>query len=196
MAASQSLSAPLLSATGISRRFGGRIVLQPCDLELAAGETVALVGPNGAGKSTLLSILAGALDPSSGGVERAVAVGWAPQRPALYAKLTPRENVELFAALADVPATSSELPDRPAAELSVGQRQRLNLELALLGSPSVLLLDEPTASLDSERREELWQRLARLVDGGGAVCFVTQNLEEVERADRVGLIEDGRLTLR
>ena len=193
MAASQLLPAPLLSASGISRRFGGRVALEPCDLALAAGETVALVGPNGAGKSTLLSILAGALDPSSGRVERAVAVGWAPQRPALYGKLTPRENVELFAALAEVPATASELPDQPAAELSVGQRQRLNLELALLGAPPVLLLDEPTASLDSERREELWQRLAGVVKRGGAVCFVTQNLDEVERADRVGLIEDGRL---
>ena len=193
MAGLQLLSAPLLTALGVSRRFGGRTALEPCDLELFAGETLALVGPNGAGKSTLLSILAGALDPSTGGVERAVAVGWAPQRPALYGKLTPRENVELFAALADVPATATGLPDRPAAELSVGQRQRLNLELALLGSPPVLLLDEPTASLDSERREELWQLLSGVVEAGGAVCFVTQNLEEVERADRVGLIEDGRL---
>lgn len=183
----------LLSARGVSRRFGGRIALEPCELELQAGETVALVGPNGAGKTTLLSILAGALDPSTGSVQRAVAVGWAPQRPALYGKLTPRENVELFAALAGIPATPSELPDRPAAELSVGQRQRLNLELALLGEPPVLLLDEPTASLDAERREELWTVLARVVAAGGGVCFVTQNLEEVDRADRVGQIEAGRL---
>ena len=196
MAELQLLSAPLLSASGVSRRFGGRTALEPCDLELTAGETLALVGPNGAGKSTLLSILAGALDPSTGVVERAVAVGWAPQRPALYGKLTPRENVDLFAALAKVPATASELPDRPAAELSVGQRQRLNLELALLGSPPVLLLDEPTASLDAARRAELWELLAGIVETGGAVCFVTQNLGEVERADRVGLIEDGRLTFR
>ncbi len=196
MAETQLLAATLLSARGVSRRFGKRTALEPSDLELSAGETVALVGPNGAGKSTLLSILAGALDPSTGGVERTVAVGWAPQRPALYGKLTPRENVDLFASLAGVPATTPELPDRPAAELSVGQRQRLNLELALLGSPPVLLLDEPTASLDTERRAELWQLLAGVVEAGGAVCFVTQNLEEIELADRVGLIESGRLSFR
>lgn len=185
----------LLAALGVSRRYGARTALEPCELELRAFEAVALVGPNGAGKSTLLSILAGALDPTSGRVETAERVGWAPQRPALYGKLTPRENVQLFARLDSVPSISTDLPDRPAAQLSVGQRQRLNLTLAFLGSPRVLLLDEPTASLDSERREELWARIAELKARGGAICFVTQNVDEVERADRVGLIEEGRLRL-
>ena len=185
----------LLAALGVSRRYGDRTALQPCELELRAFETVALRGPNGAGKSTLLSILAGALDPTNGRVESAEHVGWAPQRPALYGKLTPRENLRLFARLDGVQPSSTDLPDRPAAQLSVGQRQRLNLALAFLGSPQVLLLDEPTASLDSERREELWARIDALRADGGAICFVTQNSDEVERADRVGWIEDGRLTL-
>jgi ABC-2 type transport system ATP-binding protein len=195
VAVTPSSRVPLLRARAISRRFGSRTVLEPCELELRAGETVALVGPNGAGKSTLLSILAGALDPTAGTVECAVAVGWAPQKPALYGKLTPRENLELFAALGRVPAAVGSLPERPAGQLSVGQRQRLNLELALLGGPRVLLLDEPTAALDAERREELWAELGSVRDGGGAVCFATQNVDEIGRGDRVARIEDGRLSL-
>jgi len=186
----------LLTARGVSRRYAGRFVLEPCDLELRAGEAVALAGPNGAGKTTLLSILAGALEPTTGRVESSGRIGWAPQRPALYSKLTARENVELFARLEGVPALPTDLPDRPAATLSVGQRQRLNLALALLGSPGLLLLDEPTASLDPMRRAELWAHLEELRAGGGAVCFATQDFEEIRRADRVGRIDDGRLVFQ
>jgi ABC-2 type transport system ATP-binding protein len=184
----------LLAARGVSRRYGGREVLAPCDLELGAGELVALVGPNGSGKSTLLSVLAGALDPSSGQVERSAAIGWAPQRPALYGRLTPRENLELFARLEGHPAAADlDLPETPTVTHSVGMRQRLNLALAFLGEPRVLLLDEPTASLDPAQRELLWERLARVREAGGAVCFATQNVEERGRADRTLELLDGRL---
>ena len=184
----------LLAARGVSRSFGARRVLEPCDVELRAGELVALVGLNGAGKSTLLSILAGALDPTGGIVERKVQVGWSPQRPALYGRLTPRENLELFARLDGQPAPPDlGLPDTPASTHSVGMRQRLNLALAFLGDPSVLLLDEPTASLDSEQRALLWERLAAVRAAGGAVCFATQNVEEVGRADRTIQLLEGRL---
>ena len=92
----------LLSARRVARRFGRRVVLEPIDLDLAGGEVVALGGPNGAGKSTLLAILAGALAPTGGEVATAepARVGWMPQQPALYRRLTPRENLELFARLA------------------------------------------------------------------------------------------------
>ena len=185
----------MISARGVSRRYGAGVALHPTDFELAAGELVALVGPNGAGKSTLLAILAGALEPSSGSVRRTGAVAWAPQQPALYGRLTPNQNLRLFARLerADVVAQSHELPDRPAATLSVGPRQLLNLEIAFLGSPRTALLDEPTAALDANRRAELWAALERLRTDGGAVAFVTQLPEEAERADRVLRLDAGRV---
>jgi ABC-2 type transport system ATP-binding protein len=200
-------AAPLLAARGAGRTFGRRDALRPAELEVWNGDAVALVGPNGAGKSTLLALLAGALEPSTGRVERrtGVRVGWAPQRPAQYGRLSARENLELFGRLEgehDAAATAAELleafdlPDEPeaSANLSVGNRQRLNLAISLLGRPDVLLLDEPTAALDQEQRRRLWQRVASLREAGGAVVFATQNLDELERvANRVAALRDGRL---
>jgi ABC-2 type transport system ATP-binding protein len=200
------LTDALLRARAVARRFGAQVALEPTDVDVLPGETLALIGPNGAGKSTLLSILAGALAPSAGRVERAdgVRVGWVPQRAAFYERLTARENLELFARLegeARPDAVAEALlvrfdvpPDRPAQQLSVGNRQRLNVALALLGAPRVLLLDEPTASLDPGQRRRLWEIVAAVRDGGGAVVFVTQNLEELDRhADRVLAMQHGRL---
>jgi ABC-2 type transport system ATP-binding protein len=197
----------ILRAHGVARRFGRELALAPTDLTVEAGEVVALVGPNGAGKSTLLALLAGALDPSEGTVERpgGVRIGWAPQRPAFYRRLTARENLELFARLEGEPDPAAaaarllaefELPDgdRPSGTLSVGNRQRLNLAVALLGKPRVLLLDEPSASLDPAQRQRLWERVEGVRSAGGAVVFATQNLEEVaDHADRVVKLQDGRL---
>ncbi|HET7573072.1 MAG TPA: ABC transporter ATP-binding protein [Gaiellaceae bacterium] len=200
------MSGVLLRAVGVARRYGELEALAPTDLELAAGETVALVGPNGAGKSTLLALLAGSLQPSAGRVEAAARVGWVPQRPAHYARLTARENLELFARLegvADPRAEAARLLERfslPAGqasgELSLGNRQRLNVALSLLGDPRVLLLDEPTASLDPGQRRRVWEVVDGLRAGGGAVCFATQNVEELGHADRVVALLGGRVTDR
>jgi ABC-2 type transport system ATP-binding protein len=202
-----SCETPLLAARGASRRFGRAAALHPVELEVWDGEAVALVGPNGAGKSTLLSVLAGALEASEGTIHRrkGVRVGWAPQRPAQYGRLSARENLELFARLEgehDPPAAAERLlvefglpaKAKPSSELSVGNRQRLNLAIALLGDPEVLLLDEPTAALDPEQRRRLWDRATALREAGGALVFATQNMEEVERvADQVAALRDGRL---
>ncbi len=195
-----------MRARSVARRYGAQVALEPTDIDVCSGEALALIGPNGAGKSTLLSLLAGALEPSAGAVERVdgVRVGWVPQRPALYDRLTARENLELFARLEGVsnPAEVAEhllarfdVPaDRPAHTLSVGNRQRLNVALALLGDPRVLLLDEPTASLDPGQRRRLWETVTALRDEGGSVVFATQNLEELDLyADRVAVLQRGRL---
>ena len=132
-------------------------------------------------------------------------VGWVPQRPSLYDRLSARENLELFARLegeqrpalaADGLLSTFDLPaDRPSSSLSVGNRQRLNVAIALLGAPRVLLLDEPTASLDPAQRKRLWELAAALRDDGGAVVVATHHHEELERhADRTLEMDAGRLT--
>ncbi len=200
-----SAAGPMLAARGAARRFGPHVALHPTELEVWDGEVVALVGPNGAGKSTLLALLAGALPPSDGRVERrgGVRVGWMPQRPAHYGRLSARQNLELFARLEGSPAARAEqllsaleLPadGRPSAGLSVGNRQRLDLGLAMLSDPQVLLLDEPTAALDPRQRRRLWETAAGLKASGGSVVLVTQNVEDLERvADRVAVLLDGRV---
>jgi ABC-2 type transport system ATP-binding protein len=202
------VSRALLTARGVARRYGRHVALAPTNLEVRAGEVLALVGPNGAGKSTLLAILAGALAPDQGELTASQPpprVGWVPQRPAHYARLTPRENLELFARLEAVPAAGEaaeallrllELPDdgRLTTQLSTGNQQRLNVAIALLGRPDVLLLDEPTAALDPRQRKRFWEVGLAVRERGGGVVFVTQNLEELEHfADRVAVLLDGRL---
>jgi ABC-2 type transport system ATP-binding protein len=197
----------MLAVRGVARRFGAHVALHPTDLEVRAGEALALVGPNGAGKSTLLSLLAGSLPPSEGRVERreGIRTGWMPQRAAHYGRLSARQNLELFARLEGeaAPAAAArrllaelELPadGRPSASLSLGNRQRLDLGLAMLGDPDVLLLDEPTASLDPRQRRRLWELAGRLRGRGGSVVLATQHVEDLVRiADRVAVLLDGAL---
>jgi ABC-2 type transport system ATP-binding protein len=198
---------PAVVARGVARRFGSSAALEPTDLEVYPGETVVLAGPNGAGKSTLLALLAGALPVSAGTVATELppsAIGWAPQRPAQYRRLSARENLELFARLqrlAEPDAACAamlsefELPDedRPSAQLSIGNQQRLNLAISFLGSPRLLLLDEPTASLDPAGARALWERVARARSAGGAAVIATHLLAETVYADRVLALRDGRL---
>jgi ABC-2 type transport system ATP-binding protein len=202
-----SADAPLLACAGLVKSFGGRRVLGPVDLALGAGDRLALLGPNGAGKTTLLSLLAGSAEPSAGDIQRPELreIGVVPQRPALYRRLSARENLELFARLAGVPDVEAELAElsaavalgdaleRPVERLSLGQAQRVNVAIGLLGRPRVVLLDEPTAALDPGHRLALWAMLERVSERGGAVAFATQNVEEARlAADRVLVLVEGQ----
>ncbi len=181
------MTAPLVEARAVGRRFGGRTALHDVSLAVAPGEVVALAGPNGAGKSTLLALLAGALRPSSGSVAVPGRIGYVPQQPALWRRLTVRENLRLVAQLAghdsidEVLAANAlaEIADRRVAELSIGQAQRANVAAGMIGDPDVLLLDEPTAALDPRQRRLVWELVAAVPARGGAVVFTTQNVEEV-----------------
>ena len=197
----------MISAQGVSKAYGERRALQGVSFTAEPGERIAIIGPNGAGKTTLLQILAGALAPTSGSVslepERA---GWVPQQPALYSKLSVAENLRLFARLervADVERTVARMLEQTAlgdragdevSRLSGGNRQRVNIAIGLLGEPQVLLLDEPSASLDPRQRERLWAFVSGLAEAGTAVVYATHNVAEAERfADRVLVLADGEL---
>jgi ABC-type multidrug transport system ATPase subunit len=183
---------------GVGKRFGATAALRDVSFSLEPGERVAIIGPNGAGKTTLLQILAGGLAPDDGEVDLPPA-GWVPQRAAVYSKLTVRENLQLFARLERAPrervARLLELTelggDEETGKLSGGNRQRLNIAVGLLGDPSLVLLDEPSASLDPAQRERLWAFIATLE---ATVLYTTHDVGEADRhADRVLILAGGEL---
>jgi ABC-2 type transport system ATP-binding protein len=191
-------------AESLTKRYGARAALRDVSFELTPGERLAVIGPNGAGKTTLLQILAGAVAPTTGTVSlKPEEVGWVPQHPALYSKLTVAENLRLFARLervADVERAVARmleqtgLHDRAGdevAKLSGGNRQRVNIAIGLLGEPRVLALDEPSSALDPRQRERLWEFIGAL---GTTVVFATHDVGEAERyADRLLVLADGDL---
>jgi ABC-2 type transport system ATP-binding protein len=194
----------VLAADGVRKSYGVREALKGVSIEATAGERVACIGPNGAGKTTLLTILAGIQPADAGTVRAEGAVGWVPQIPAVYDKLTAAENLRLFAGLehaADVEGAVARMLDQTGlrdraddqvARLSGGNRQRLNVAIGLLSGPPVLLMDEPSAALDPRQRARLWEYLAGLSADGTTVLFATHTLAEAEHyADRVLVLADG-----
>jgi ABC-2 type transport system ATP-binding protein len=208
MAASRTDAPEALRVQSLSKNYGTRRALQDVSFSAGAGELLAIIGPNGAGKTTLLQILAGALTPTTGRVSLDRRdVGWVPQQPAVYSKLSVRENLQLFARLEkvrDVDGTVARmlrqagLSDRTSdavGTLSGGNRQRVNIAIGLLGDPSVLLLDEPSSALDPRQRERMWEFVSALArEGGTTVVYSTHNVAEAERyADRLLVLADGEL---
>jgi ABC-2 type transport system ATP-binding protein len=200
-------SGAAITARAVTKRYGRRDALRDVSFEAHAGEVVAVIGPNGAGKTTLLSILAGLQPPTSGTVSRTPReVGWVPQLPAVYAKLSVAENLRLFARLERVEdpdavvgrmleqTALSGRADDELGTLSGGNRQRVNIAVGLLADPPVLALDEPSSSLDPRQRERLWEFIGALAARGTAVVFSTHNVGEAERyADRVLVLADGEV---
>ena len=197
----------LVEARAVTKRYGDRAALKDVSMAAGRGDVVAIIGPNGAGKTTLLSILAGIQRPDSGEVSTPPGgLGWVPQQAALYGKLTVAENLRLFARLERCPDVDGlvarmlaqtdleERADDQVSTLSGGNRQRVNIAIGLLSEPEVLLLDEPSSSLDPRQRERLWEFIRGLADQGTAVLFSTHNVAEAERnADRVLVLADGEL---
>jgi ABC-2 type transport system ATP-binding protein len=213
--------APILVVRDVVKAFGRRRALAGVSLEARSGEIYALLGPNGAGKTTLARMVCGLFPPDSGCVRvlgrdpyldsgaRAF-LGLAPQSVALYPQLTAAENLQTFARLAGLKGSSvGEAVERSLAvlgaadrartlvrQLSGGLQRRINFAAALVGSPSLLVLDEPTAGLDVAGREALAEAVRRERARGAAVLLVTHDLEEADGlADRVGFLREGEKAL-
>jgi len=188
-----------LSARGITKRFGRKTVLDGVDLDVWPGEAVALVGENGAGKTTLLRICAGLLAADAGEVRVSGAVGYCPQDAGVLELLTAEEHVLLFGR-ATRPSRQGALEHGTQAleefgfplgeralakDLSGGTRQKLNLALALLGNPELLLLDEPYQGFDRGTYLNFWDHVGAWRSRGMAIVVVTHMLAELSRVDRI-----------
>ena len=206
--------AAFLSAAGVAKTYrrgiwprrSEREVLTAASIELEPGEVVGLVGENGSGKSTFMKILVGSLDRDSGRVIRRGTIGYCPQEPILYERLTADEHFALFGrgygmVPHEVEVAAGEIfrlldfeeyRSSRVEELSGGTRAKLNLGLALLPDPDVLLLDEPYAGFDWDTYQRFWTLAHRRRDSGRAVLIVSHFVADRDRFDRIVRLRDGR----
>lgn len=184
--------------------YGRRVVLRGIDIGLRPGVLAGIVGENGAGKSTLLRILSGELRPQRGTVRHPGRFGYCPQDVVVNDALTVRQHLEFFKvafALPDLRHAEdvmeslrlSEFADQRAGVLSGGTRQKLNLTLALMHDPQVVLLDEPYQGFDWETYQRFWHLAARLRDAGRSVLLVSHLAYDASRLDQLWRLDGGLL---
>ena len=210
-------AAPAIEVVGLERRYGTFQAVRGISFEVHPGEVFALLGVNGAGKTSALEVLEGLTTPSGGSVwilghdpqhDRTAVrrhLGVLLQHSGLPGDLTVRETVQTWARTLTDPRPVVEAleqvglsgrADLRVRSLSGGERRRLDLALALLGRPRVVVLDEPTTGLDTESRRAVWRIVRNLVDGGAAVVLTTHHLEEAEElADRIAILQAGVVVL-
>ena len=209
-----------VSARGLRKSFGEKVVLDGVDLTVEQGSILALLGPNGAGKTTAVHLLSTYLRPDSGEIRvaghdpardpQAVrrAIGVTGQFSAVDGYLTGRENLMLMADLHLLPRGTgrrraeellerfelTEAADKPASSYSGGMKRKLDLAMTLVGGPQVIFLDEPTTGLDPRSRRTMWEIIRGLVAEGTTILLTTQYLEEADRlAHRVVVLDGGRI---
>ncbi|MGA2444443.1 MAG: ABC transporter ATP-binding protein [Opitutaceae bacterium] len=208
-----------IRTTGLRRTFDDLVAVEGLNLDIAAGEIFGLVGPDGAGKTTTMRMLTGILPPTGGAAEVAgfdvvrhaerlkEHIGYMSQRFGLYPDLTVMENIEFYADIYGVPARGrvekidrllsfsnlTPFKQRLAGNLSGGMKQKLGLACALIHTPRVLFLDEPTNGVDPVSRRDFWRILYQLVREGVTIFVSTAYLDEAERCNRLALLHQGRL---
>ena len=210
----------MLQASGLRKRYGERAALADVSFDVRAGEVLGLLGPNGAGKSTTVGIVCGLTPADAGSVaingatlaenEHAFKrrIGLVPQDLALFEDLPALANIELFGALYNMPKAqlkaraldvlamvglADRARDKPAT-FSGGMKRRLNIACALVHDPDVLLLDEPTAGVDPQSRNAIFEHLLALRQAGKAMLYTTHYMEEAERlCDTIVVMDHGRV---
>ena len=214
------MGAPIISVHNLTKRYGEVQALRGVSFEVQEGEVFGLLGPNGAGKTTLLSILSCLLEPTSGEVrllgqrvtvgdrEARRLIGVVPQELALYSDLTARENLHFFGELYGI--HGGELRRRVGQILAAigledkandrvrtfsgGMKRRLNLGIALVHGPKLLLLDEPTVGVDPQSRNHIFEEVRRLNGEGLTLVYTSHYMEEVQAlCSRIGIMDRGRL---
>src|SRR6266566_4957854 len=206
----------VIECRDLRKTYDGKVeAVRGLNLEIHAGECFGLLGPNGAGKTTTIEILEGLLEATAGEVtilgqtwksharELREQIGISLQETRLSEKLTVRETVELFASFYSEPRPTNEVlaalqleekADSWVGKLSGGQKQRLAVATALVGSPKVLFLDEPTTGLDPQSRRQLWEIIRAFQQTGGTVLLTTHYMDEAERlCDRLAIVDHGQI---
>src|SRR5512136_92664 len=202
---------------GLGRTFETVEAVRGLDLAVRPGEMYGLVGPDGAGKTTTIRMLCGLLPPTSGraavlgydvvkdAVRLKSQIGYFSQRFSLYGDLTVDENIEFFAEIHLVPdfrqrrdellefTRLAPFRDRLADKLSGGMRQKLALACALIHTPRIIFLDEPTTGVDAVSRRDFWKILSALLRSGITIVMTTPYMDEAERCSRIGLLAEGKL---
>lgn len=198
---------------GLRVRRGRREVLRGLDFAIPRGSITGLIGPSGCGKTTLMRSIVGVqiveagtvtvLGEPAGSALLRNRIGYSTQSPSVYADLTVTENLRYFASVLRAPASDIERAiaevglgdhgDQLISQLSGGQLSRSSLAVALLGTPELLVLDEPTVGLDPLLRDELWTLFRRLADGGVTLLVSSHVMDEAARCERLLLMRDGRI---
>ncbi len=212
--------APAISATGLCKSFGAKVVLDDIDLIVAEGTIFSMLGPNGAGKTTMVQILSTLIPADSGQLQVAGhnvvtdpdgvrgAIGVTGQFSAVDDLLTGKENLRLMADLHHLGRGAgrqrvvellarfelTEAAHEPVSTYSGGMRRRLDLAMTLVGTPRLIFLDEPTTGLDPRSRRTMWRSIRDLAAAGVTIFLTTQYLDEADQlADRIAVLDHGRI---